>query len=259
MENAGVAAIAPHTLWFAISIVGMITSARPLLATSVVVVLTKTQVVMAADSKIANWRQGRPTTFFVSCKIHVFSGLVGAVQGREELDTYTNEDRTVKWNAWGDLDYAMRKGKSVEEAVSIADRRLVNSIRRHRLDFVLGQPPPEKSYLSYAIAGIRDNGQAVVGERSFPPRRAGVTEPDGHIYAGEDGRLGVVLLGKHQAIDDYRRSHPDLSRGRTIVQIARDLVQVEIDAAPDDVGGPISVLVMDKPHGIQWSERGLCK
>jgi len=68
-----------------------------------------------------------------------------------------------------------------------------------------------------------------------------------------------ILLGIHEHIDTALKKDPDMIRGSGTQAAVRGLVKLEEDAVPEFVGGPIDVLTLDR-NGLHWeaTEGGTC-
>jgi hypothetical protein len=71
------------------------------------------------------------------------------------------------------------------------------------------------------------------------------------------GALQYAVIGQKAALKKLVASNPAWWAGLTPVAIGKTIVQSEIDGEPEQVGGPISVLRIDK-LGVHWVERGVC-
>jgi hypothetical protein len=69
----------------------------------------------------------------------------------------------------------------------------------------------------------------------------------------------LILLGIHEHIDKALRKNPDIIRSSGTQAVVRGLVRLEEDAVPEFVGGPIDVLTLGR-NGLHWetTEGGTC-
>jgi len=79
---------------------------------------------------------------------------------------------------------------------------------------------------------------------------------EGHIIRELPRGAKVVALGIHDHVAQYLAKHDPLDVSNA-VGIVNDLVQIEIDAHPENVGPPISILVLEK-SGAHWEQQGAC-
>jgi hypothetical protein len=66
----------------------------------------------------------------------------------------------------------------------------------------------------------------------------------------------VLLYG--DAITDYMKRNTTWYEMGSFSRIAKDLIQIEINAKPDIVGPPVSILTIGN-RGMQWIDPGVCQ
>ncbi|MGA7764922.1 MAG: hypothetical protein WCA27_01730 [Candidatus Sulfotelmatobacter sp.] len=67
-----------------------------------------------------------------------------------------------------------------------------------------------------------------------------------------------IISGVQEAIQRFRIQNPSWEDGRYIVETARKYLELEITDKPQDVGPPVSILVIDRLVGPHWIEQGVC-
>lgn len=67
----------------------------------------------------------------------------------------------------------------------------------------------------------------------------------------------AVVAGEKMAIFSYVAQHPEWVNTDP-VQAARKFLELEIDDCPGTVGGPISIVAIEKDGSATWIERGVC-
>jgi hypothetical protein len=85
--------------------------------------------------------------------------------------------------------------------------------------------------------------------------KSGTVMSEKHVCHLECGNGGIPL-GVTQAIREAGQRNPQLGTGDPET-VAASLVQIEIDGQPEDVGGPIAELRLDKT-GAHWLQPGVC-
>lgn len=109
------------------------------------------------------------------------------------------------------------------------------------------------------IAGVRENGQAVVGSVTYPTTLDGRLKPTSDIREARDNQSRFLCAGQCEEIEAYKRANPNWPQAKaTWGELAVWFVQMAIHAHPDKVGDPISLLVMDKAKGLDWRQSGVC-
>ena len=104
------------------------------------------------------------------------------------------------------------------------------------------------------------NGQLMILSRGFR------VSTDGTIWSEKDESrsqpglpaIGVILAGSRKHIVAYLQNHPDWANRIDIVLAVKAFLQLEVDANPEAVGPPISILEIDQGK-ICWIARGECK
>lgn len=211
---------------------------------------TPAKIVLAADSKV-NHMDGELAS--QTCKIRAFGKFYFAASG-----FYRNP--STGYDLWqfaqDELPKAMTVPKaalSLESAVSVRLNVALDEVRRNNpIGF---KREFSQTYLAFVIAGI-DNERLALSGRSFHPdgiERVAYPQP------GRTEGIGFIEFGEHSAVDGaYTAEAFRTLLSGDLVEAARRLVLVEIEATPEKVGPPTTILEI-RTSGINWVERGVCK
>jgi hypothetical protein len=235
-------------------------------ATAAVVLQTERMVIIAVDGKATAESRRRGTVFYNACKI-----TVDKSKGFAAVAAGMNAYQPTKFDIQTELSQAMRQAGSVGEARDIADKTVAKDMTRAEADLKRRFPDQfRKSFaggiahgIEYLIAGVEPPyGQTVtsltelvvdkttnITVKNYPLRRTGRQQ------------ISNSVLGTHGEITDYMKKNPTwygMENLGSLLRIARDLIQIEINAKPDDVGPPISILTIDN-HGMHWIAPGVCQ
>jgi len=223
--------------------------------------------VAAASTVVVMWN---PTKIFIASdsKVTVSSGVSGVIGSYPECKVHSGGDCCVsaaqgtlqlgqQWKIWNVLDYVAAHSNSVEEAATLSQDRLKTSFSlvAHNYRGVLAL---DRVYFSWIIAGVRSNGQTVVFRGYIPASEDHKIEPKGQTFVALSGEVRFLCLGKCEAVEAYQKSNPEWENGQ-YGEIVKRLVQIEIDALPDEVGPPISLTVISKKGGVEWRSCGACE
>jgi hypothetical protein len=226
-------------------------------ATTVVVISNATKVFIAADSKVIEDGPGRKGSH-QECKVKLIgtnSCCAAVVQGLTWAEQYSGPPLFLKrtWDLWIPLEVAIKRSTTVEEAVRIAESQMADEFRPFA-DGYTGRKGPDHQYFGYVIAGIRPNGEAVVALGGMPATADGKLLPHSEIV--ENKGIHVSCLGQCDAIDAYRRSHPSVLGNFGVAAV--ELVNLEVQADPKEVGLHISLFVLSQKGGSEWRQCGVC-
>jgi len=229
-------------------------------ATSVVAIWTHDSIVVAVDSKFTyvSDKVAGPSKY--SCKIHRNKGFIATIAGMVAYPP-------THFNPSDDLDAALAKATDVKHAIDIADRTIVPGFQRALHDFqqryLIAKYP--KMYtenmrnLQYFIGEIVFPGQSVIAYRELaedkPPQRK-----DQELARAPTGfaNWGYAVFGLREISTAYFTNNPNWFQGAVLPDLAHRLIEQESIANPNDVGGPITVVVLD-PNGLHWDPKGLCQ
>lgn len=225
-------------------------------ATTIVVIRTPTEVVIAADSAATIQGDGLPTVTELACKIYqldtnLFFAVSGLVNDRL---TGLNIPKIVASDSHGGGSIAARLSRVESDVQTALLRELPQLKARDPAGYA--KLIRSKGAVSVMFAGM-DNG--VPTARSFSVGLA--LSQEGVIEANilrescpGNCRNGVraFWFGEGRAIERLRTGGgmPELS----MPELARHLVQIEIDARTPSVGGPVDVLRI-LPAGPVWVQR----
>ncbi len=227
----------------------------PAAATTIVVIRTPQEVVIAADSAATFQGDGRPAGTETVCKIYqVNAGLFFAVSGLvNDSRTGFNVPKMVGADSAGGS--IAEKIARVERAVQAAVLRELPRVKEHDpagFASLIGS----KGAVTVMLAGI-DSGVPMATSFSL-----GLAEsPKGSIEASilRDSCPGncasgvrVFWFGESGAIERLRAAGRMPALG--MPELARYLVQTEIDAGAPRVGGPVDVLRI-LPGGPVWVQK----
>ena len=223
-------------------------------ATSVVAFWTHDSIVVAVDSKFTHVSDKVASAPKYSCKIHRNKGFIATIAGMVSYPP-------TNFNPSDDLDSALAKATDVKHAIDIADRTIVPGFQRALRDFQQRFPIAKypKMYttnmrtLQYFIGEIRKPGQSVIAYRDLAENKP----PQGLYQELEPGKTEGAAFGLNEISAAYFRNNPNW-RQQAGADLAHRLIDQEAVANPENIGGPISVVVLD-PSGIHWAPNGLCQ
>jgi hypothetical protein len=198
-------------------------------------------VVLAADSKTVGARQNGHSLSFTTCKIRQFGNLFFAASGVATAPSF-NIDQIAE--------HSLSGTGSVLEKVGRLRSALLQELPK-----VIEQTPPIELPIGfqYVVVGI-ENCQPVVHLLSLPAKSSDVADLK-WLSLPQDVPLGkstaTIFLGRHEVIDRFCSEHPGWKSDGVIFERLRELIGMEIRAAPQFVGEPIDVLLIENA-GAQW-------
>jgi hypothetical protein len=226
-------------------------------ATTIVIIRTPQEVVIAADSAATIRGDGLPATTRTVCKIYQLAGdrLFFAASG-------LMNDPQTGFNIPGIVASASQYGDSMSTRLAAVESEVQAAVLRE-LPRVKERDPAEyaklinsKGAVTVVFAGIEAGAPAAAGFSlglAVSPR--GAIEPSiirdscpGNCPSG----VRAFWFGEGGAIERLRATGEMPKLG--MPELARYLVQVEIDAGASDVGGPVDVLRI-LPGGPVWVQR----
>jgi hypothetical protein len=231
--------------------------ATPAGATTVVIIRTPQEVVIAADSAAAIHGDGLSATTQTVCKIYEVdgAGLFFAVSGLvNDPQTGFNVPRLVA-SAIGNSESMGTRLAEVERTVQAAVLRELPQVKQ-RDPAEYAKLIDSKGAVTVAVAGI-DAGVPATASFSlgFAVSPKGEIEPStirescpGNCPSG----VRAFWFGEGGAIERLRAAGGLPQLGTP--ELARYLVQVEIDAGAPDVSGPVDV-VRILPSGPVWVQK----
>jgi hypothetical protein len=242
----------------AAALLAILLFAFPIASTTVVVLRMPTSITVAADSLIAG-----ETEKLTGCKIgsnigyRISFAMSGRVQhSKAGFYALPLAISAIK-GATNAADAAARFGKTA--APKFRDMMIFERGHTPR-DFkeLMKDPQPvkvafvafEQGVAAYTISTVtptaKGNDIAVTSHESSCP---GDACPDG------GGR--VIVLGEDQAAIAALSDKNFFHAFSNPASVVKRLVEIEIEAKPDKVGPPISILTIDA-SGAHWNEKGAC-
>ena len=222
-------------------------------ATTIVILQSDGQIIIAADSK-RRYEQAGDTLFeATACKILVIRDVVFAASGSTAL---AGADGTGIFDVRALAGQALNQSGRLRERVELFDQALARELTRVRS--VLDKRHTTSLFLEVVLAGV-ENGRPSSFIRRF------------EVTAGADGQLAatrierrscdecrnlIEVLGHDDGIFDLLepKTAEEIQRMERTVETARNFIRVEIERTPDWVGPPIDVLHLDS-SGVHWDER----
>jgi hypothetical protein len=250
--------VAAHILW------GFVALLLPSLAdaTSIVLIIDHRheRIVLAGDSSVASDNpQGTDTAVTKQCKIVVMPSCVFAMAGAiTQPDTHFNlyDLATTACATPGDLRH---KADSLLGIAREPVRKMAEYLRianpRYYAQWIING---EFLVAGVLFAGVQDKKLSVFARELMTDNMGTVqVEPQDVHY---DSSAGPQLMfgGLNEGIVAYLNAHRNWDHSMDAVTASKKFVRIEIDAHPDKVGLPITVLVINRRGSTRWLERGAC-
>ncbi len=236
--------------------------------TSIVAILSNNTVVIAADSKQTT--VGIPGAKPVSgCKLHVVNNLAWSTSGLDHA--FTVDPRNGSTKTVYDMNHFIGGVAVTKDSPQAKIARLDSLIPSAILSEAktLQRTSPQgfaffsggRVFLEVLLVGF-ENGKVVISHREY-----GLEVSKGKVTVGQNRwkpdcpgegcrNPQAFFTGERGALEKFFMSHPDVFRS-TSINYLRDVairsVQMEIDAAPEIVGGPIETATIDG-SGVHWEE-----
>jgi hypothetical protein len=221
------------------------------IATSVVALVDKTthRVVIAADCRV-----NRQLASVSQCKIIDKPGCTVAMAGLYEEKATAFHLRQLVDAA---CEYPGDLRAKAEAFLRFSRTPYERAIRRIRdEDPSAFARPVENKATEVIFAGIQ-NGQIALIIRGLVVNSAGkVSAERFESTAPRYSQLGY-FIGLNGHIRRYVKAHPEWITG-DYVKLARQFVEMEVEAHPDLAGPPISELQIDKDGHVNWLDKGAC-
>jgi hypothetical protein len=213
-------------------------------ATTIAIVWAREQVILAADSKTVGMRQSGHSVNYTTCKIRQVDNLFFAASGVITAPSF-NIDQIAE--------HSLSRNGSVLERVGQLHSALLQELPK-----VIKQNPPGELPISfqYVVVGT-ENRQPVVHLIYLPAGSRSVADLKWLSFPKDvplDKSTVTLFLGRHEVIDRFRSKHPGWEFNGVIFERLRELIGMEIRAAPQLIGEPIDVLLVDNA-GTRWIER----
>jgi hypothetical protein len=243
LESKGLIIIA-YTLCFLTALSGLSSA----IASSLVLIIDhhQRQIIIASDGLM---RSDNPLTSRVKksfeCKIVTQSnctyGMVGAItQPDTHFDLQTLATAACKSS--GDL---RRKADNFAVLAAAPAKRMADYIRVANPDYY-SRVSVGKEFLisSVFFAGLQDEKLWVFGRELRMEEDGSIRVASGNVQFDASGPQ-VVAAGMNKEIVAYLDSHHDWDQEMSPIAAAIKFVQIEIQAHPEQVGPPISVLTIN--------------
>jgi hypothetical protein len=201
-------------------------------------------VVLAADSKTVGATSDGHSLSFTTCKIRQFDTVFFAASGVRTGPSFNIDEIAAR--------SLIRPGRTQEKVERLRSALL------QELPKVIAQtsPPGFPQGFQYVVAGI-ENGQPVVHILYLPTESKDAADLKWLSIPRDvpsDKRTATLFLGRHEVIDRFCAEHPGWESDGVIFDRLRELISMEIQAAPQFVGEPIDVLFIDTT-GARWIGR----
>lgn len=212
--------------------------------TTIVAIWTPARIVIAGDSLLSmNWtgENGEPRHKTSNdCKIRKYGANYISAAGNYHI-------QTAGFDLWRTAQRACGSSTSVDSCAASLKAEL-----RRVLTRVVGI---HDVHLSVIVAGTQ-NGNPALDHITF------IGTPDGRLSVRAESyhkgrqKWGRVILGERDAIDRYERNN-ESTMSASIQDQAISLVKIEARALPQEVGAPISTLVIEAASE-RWINPGCC-
>ncbi len=222
-------------------------------ATCAIAVWTPTSLTLGADSmeRVVNPNDaGREIS---ECKVQQIGNYFVLVSG-------LTHHRRTGFDTWGILSSAIRQSGSVFEAADLAVAEIergyaavLRSARQNtdeRFVHSLEQNAPV-----FAIAGF-ENGRPYLAHCSFDKVRGRWTWTKQLFPSADRPPVAYTYLCEQHGVSMYKSQHPNWRRDNP-AKVVQGMIRTEEQVLPDEVGGPVSLVVIDK-NGPHWKNQGVC-
>jgi hypothetical protein len=222
------------------------------------------KIVLGADSRIITLEQqrGRTVGHYSGCKIVVMPDCVVATAGVTVSHAFAFDVHQLARQACG------VPGNLSDKADTFADQAL-QAVRTLSEQVVKLSPAvykktfiPGEEIVQALFAGVQNSRLSLLGRVIFAGGEGIIDSKK--IDAMMNGPTPYVLLGQDQAIIDYMNANPDWNQDDS-ANIVRQFLDMEVQARPDLVSPPISILeivqnVMSPEQATdKWLSEGACK
>jgi hypothetical protein len=222
-------------------------------ATCAIAVWTPTSLVLGADSMERVVNPNEPGRDISECKVQQIGNYFVLVSG-------LTRHRRTGFDTWGILSAAIRQSASVFEAADLAVAEIekgyegvLRSARQntdarfvHNLE--LNAPV-------FAIAGL-EAGRPYLAHCSFDKIRGRWTWTKQFFPSAEPTPVAYTYLCDQHGVSIYQSRHPNWRRDSP-VGVVQGMIRMEEQILPEEVGGPVSLVVIDK-NGAHWKNMGVC-
>jgi hypothetical protein len=223
--------------------------------TLLIVLRTEDAVFVAADSKV---RKTSGRDIGSACKIHVTDQITWATAG-------IVDDPRSTFNTWKTAETAIRAGGSFSQIVSRFDDDLANQMKELVPRIKRDDPS------SYEVAVKSGHPITVVFIKNIEFRMSDFTLPNRDtsdkievINQSCPGNGCVMnpqmmaMMGYFDAAKAEVDRNPQIWDQMGIVPALNYLMDIQHDATPVSVAGPVSILRIDKSGALSWLQKGVC-
>jgi len=220
------------------------------------------QMIVASDSLLVTNLTPNGDRFRTSqtCKIFAEPNCIFSVAG------YVS-DQSVNFDLNRLAIQACQEAGTLTEKANAFDKLAVKSISEYIQHIRETAPQSYEDMKQHGIANViflgRENAHFAICLRDFTVRKDAVSLRWTNADDAIAGLTPFVAIGTTDAIRSFRKSHKNWA-GRETVSWARFFIQLEIDAHPDEVGLPISILKATPKSGepdeleTKWIDTGAC-
>lgn len=222
-------------------------------ATCAIAVWTPTSLVLGADSmeRVVNpTDSGRAIS---ECKVQRIGNYYVLVSG------ITRHSRTG-FDTWDILSSAIHQTSSVFEAADLA----VSEIERgYAAVLRSAQRNTDSRFVHnlemnapvFAIAGF-EGGRPYLAHCSYDKVRGRWTWTKQFFPGAGPTPISYTYLCEQRGVSIYKGRHPNWRRDNP-AKVVQGIISTEEQILPEEVGGPVSLVVVDK-NGAHWKDRGVC-
>ena len=229
-----------------LNVLFLLTAPNEALATTIVVIRGHNEVVLATDSKATYEGGDAPENASCVCKIYGDGELFFAVSGLvADPENKFNVPEIVADAARGPSTVA-EKVKAIEDRIKAALLTEVPAVKERDPD-LYGKLVSGQGIISLVLVGAEKNVPFVKGIM-FTVNSVTENSCPGNCLFG----VKTLWLGQSEAIAKHMEAHR--VPHKPFADFARSLVQLEIDAKAEGVGGPIDILRIT-PNGTEWIQR----
>jgi hypothetical protein len=230
--------------------------------TTIVAVRAPNFVVLGADSLVAAMGNDKGAPL-LGCKIiqdgKVFVGVAGIFADNRGSEAYDLAKRALRRSA-----NMISGANQFEKLARVPFRRLIRRFRREN-PTKFSKYCNNRECLEVVFATI-ENGIPTLAVRGFLVSGRGRkvrARPAKHVDCpGQGCPTGAmqIVLGDNLEANNLFDKSPHFWRDNGLIPGMEKLINVEIAANRDDVGGPISIILLVDKKGVQWlpGHQGVC-
>jgi hypothetical protein len=227
-------------------------------ATTVILFRTPDFVVVAADSKVST---PDGVNVGLTCKIHVSDNLVWVEAG-------FIEEPGGKFNIADIIRDAVHSDKSFEENVPDIKNAVLEKLSnflpgyKERSPVVYNKAVPFDNFPAVQLLLVRGTSVArldFIIEHKETPGRISIIEHDCVSGNCPEGEAFSYRMGTTEALDAEWHDHPSIISEMGVADAFVHLIKVQSDKTRSVVGGPVSVLRIQKDGQIEWLRPGYCE